>query len=259
MKPICLHDRDEIEQFLRQNHYLNLYALGDLDDFFWQYTTWYGYREADKIQEIALVYTGTDYPVLLALTDHAPTSMQALLQAITPFLPRRFYSHLTDNLLTALTPAYTAENHGRYYKMALTDRAPMSTIDTRAVIQLTPHDLTELTEFYAASYPGNWFDSRMLETGQYYALRHGAELVCVAGIHVYSPRYKVAALGNITTRPNFRGRGLATQVTAKLCQILATETNHIGLNVRADNAAAISCYQKLGFEQCAIYYEYAFE
>jgi len=259
MKPICLHDRDEIEPFLRQNHYLNLYALGDLDDFFWQYTTWYGYREAGQLQEIALVYTGTDYPVLLALTDRQPDSMQILLRNIVSFLPRRFYSHLTDNLLTALTPTYQAENHGQYYKMALSNLASISAIDTRAVIQLTPHDLVELTEFYAASYPGNWFDSRMLETGRYYGLRHGAELACVAGIHVYSPRYKVAALGNITTHPNFRGRGLATQVMAKLCQILATETNHIGLNVRADNAAAISCYQKLGFEQCAIYYEYAFE
>jgi len=41
MKAVCLHDKSAIEQFLRRNTWLHLYELGDLDEFFWQYTTWY--------------------------------------------------------------------------------------------------------------------------------------------------------------------------------------------------------------------------
>ena len=45
-----------------------------------------------------------------------------------------------------------------------------------------------------------------------------------------------------------RGRGLARRVTAGLCRLLRAEIDVIGLNVRAENAAAIACYQSVGFQ-----------
>lgn len=70
----------------------------------------------------------------------------------------------------------------------------------------------------------------------------------MAGVHVYSPAKRVASLGNIATRPDARGRGLAGRLTAALCRLLQDEIDVIGLNVRADNAAAIACYRGVGFE-----------
>jgi predicted GNAT family acetyltransferase len=100
----------------------------------------------------------------------------------------------------------------------------------------------------------------MLQTGFYYGVRRGPDLVSVAGVHVYSRPYQVAALGNITTRPDARGRGLATAATARLCQeLLRAGVEHVGLNVKADNRAAIACYEKLGFERVAGYGEYTVE
>jgi predicted GNAT family acetyltransferase len=100
----------------------------------------------------------------------------------------------------------------------------------------------------------------MLETGFYYGVRRGAVPVSVAGVHVYSPRYKAAALGNITTRRDVRGHGLATIATARLCQeLLRAGIEHVGLNVQADNRSAIACYTKLGFERVADYGEYTVE
>jgi hypothetical protein len=63
-------------------------------------------------------------------------------------------------------------------------------------LPLTLSDSNELEEFYRVSYPGNWFEPYTLETGCYYGIRHGASLISVAGVHVYSQHYKVAALGN---------------------------------------------------------------
>ena len=117
----------------------------------------------------------------------------------------------------------------------------------------------ELEALYNVSYPGNWFDPRMLETGCYYGIRNGRSLVCVAGIHVYSPRYRVAVLGNVTTHPDFRGRGLGTAACAILCKELLREVDHVGLNVKADNSSAIACYERLGFERIATYEEYSLE
>jgi predicted GNAT family acetyltransferase len=123
--------------------------------------------------------------------------------------------------------------------------------------RLSRTDLAEVTEFYQRSYPGNWFDPRMLETGQYFGLREQGALVSVAGVHVYSPQYRVAALGNIATLPDCRGQGFARRVTAAVCRSLLSSVDYIGLNVKADNSPAIRCYQRLGFETVTSYGEFA--
>ena len=252
---VSLHDRDTIAAFLRRSPALHLYELGDLDDFFWPYTTWYALQVQGQVQGLALQYTGTALPVLLAVGEDDLEPMRRLLQSLVDFLPRRFYAHLSPGLVTALAPAYRAESHGLHLKMVLSGRAALNQIDTTGVVQLGPADQPALEEFYQASYPGNWFDPRMLQTGYYMGLRRGEEWVSVAGIHVYSPRYRVAALGNITTHPHFRGQGLATKVTARLCQALLETVETVGLNVKADNLSAISCYERLGFERVAEYEE----
>jgi predicted GNAT family acetyltransferase len=99
----------------------------------------------------------------------------------------------------------------------------------------------------------------MLETDQYFGIREAGCLVSVAGIHVYSSEYKVAALGNIATAPSFRNKGYGRQVTAKTCQSLLKNVCHVGLDVKADNDTAISCYKRLGFEVVASYGEYMVE
>nr|WP_277875856.1 GNAT family N-acetyltransferase [Trichocoleus sp. FACHB-90] len=143
--------------------------------------------------------------------------------------------------------------------MALTNSSYLESIDTSAVIPVSVSQGRELEELYGVSYPSNWFEPRMLETGYYYGLRRGETLVSVAGVHIYSQQYRVAALGNVTTHPQFRGLGLATAVCARLCQELLRHVDHIGLNVLAGNRSAIACYEKLGFEQIATYGEYSLE
>lgn len=129
-------------------------------------------------------------------------------------------------------------------------------VDAATLAALTRADLADVAELFTASYPGNWFDPRMLDTGQYLGARIGGHLCAVAGVHVYSEAYGVAALGNITTRPEHRGKGLAGLVTGALCRRLRHGVDWIGLNVHAENAAAIACYRRLGFARVADYGEY---
>ncbi|MCH7664148.1 MAG: GNAT family N-acetyltransferase, partial [Chloroflexi bacterium] len=67
--------------------------------------------------------------------------------------------------------------------------------------------------------------------------------------------YKAAALGNISTHPDHRNQGIGTIVTAALRKKLLGTVDTIGLNVKSDNAAAITTYKKLGFEVVATYHE----
>lgn len=185
--------------------------------------------------------------------------MHDLLQAIARLLPKQFYAHLSKDLITVFASEYKIKSHGTYYKMALTNSSYLNTFDTSAVIPLADSNLKDLKELYARSYPDNAFNPRMLETGYFYGIKQDENLLSVAGVHVYSLQYKVAALGNITTHPQFRGRGLAKVVCAKLCQELLQTVTHIGLNVKVDNKSAIACYSQLGFEPIATYGEYSLE
>jgi RimJ/RimL family protein N-acetyltransferase len=256
---ICLHDRDAIAARLRRDPLLHLYAIGDLDDFFWPYTYWYGLAAGSDLRQVILCYTGAPLLILHALTSESSDGMRALLRSILHLLPRRIYTHLSADLIDVFADDYRIEPHGAYNKMALTDSARLDEVDTSSAIRLTHADLAELRALYDVAYPGSWWDPRMLETGHYYGVRQDGELLSVAGVHVYSPYYRVAALGNITTHPRARGRGLATLATAKLCQELRRSVDQIGLNVRADNAGAIACYTKLGFTKSGAYWEYALE
>ncbi len=256
MNPIRLHDRDEIEKFLRRNVFLHLYGLGDLDDFFWPHTRWYGLRGGGELRSIALLYKGISPPVLLALTGDDDGFLEELLRSLIETLPRRFYCHLSPPMEAVLGESFELTSHGLHYKTALREPELLSEVDTSAVTPLTMDDLDELLELYEASYPNHSFDPRMLLTKQYYAVRYDGRVISAGGVHVYSPRYRVAALGNICTHPDWRGQGCARAVTAKVCESLSATTDHIGLNVKVDNAPAIRCYRKLGFVTVAEYGEY---
>ena len=252
MKAQLLRDKHLIESALRRNTPLHLYELGDLDDFFWDHTIWYA---DDPSGEIVLIYNGANPPVLLALTDD-PARMRTLLHATRPHLPQNFYAHFSGDLADVFADDHQIDSHGLHLKMSLTAINEVDTVNASEAFNLTSNDLVEIKTLYEVSYPGNWFDERMLETGMFFGTRREKKLVSIAGVHVYSPRYRVAALGNITTHPDFRGQGLAMICTAKLCQELRPHVDHIGLNVLASNESAVTCYKKLGFEEVARYGEY---
>ncbi len=260
MKAVCLHDKDTIETFLRGNVFLNIYSLGDLDDFFWPYTTWYALTDSAGIRAIALMYTGGSLPCLHALAeDDKAVYAEDLLRCLIPILPRRFDAHLISGSESILSENYNLRPYGRQDRMALTDKSRLSNFDTSQVENLSMSHLSEIMSLFEKAYPGDFFEPRMLETKQYYGIRQSGALVSVAGVHVCSAYYRVAALGNITTHPDYRDRGYGRMVTARVCKSLLNKIDHIGLNVKADNTGAIRCYEKLGFEAIGSFGEFEVE
>jgi GNAT superfamily N-acetyltransferase len=256
---ITLHDRDRIEAMLRRDTWLNLYGLGDLDTPFWDHTSWYARLHPGEPEALALLYSGLELPTLLALGTRERPQLAELLRSLVRLLPLQVYGHLSPGLAQVLEPHYHLTSHGLYLKMALTDPSRLDGIDTSDVESLKQEHADELVRFYDAAYPGHWFEPVMLATGWYYGIRSSDGLVSAGGIHVYSARYRVAALGNVATLPDQRRRGLSTRVTAHLCRELLARVKYVGLNVRADNQPAIHAYRRLGFEEVAQYEEWMAE
>src|SRR5690606_5047552 len=139
------------------------------------------------------------------------------------------------------------------FKLVLTKN--ISRAEEPRVRRLSIKDLPAIEQLYATAYPDNWFNSRMLLSGKYFGYFVDDIPVGVAGIHVYSAEYKVAALGNITTHPHFRKRGIGKILTQTLCYDLQKDVDVIGLNVRSDNSYALQLYKSLGFEIAGTYEE----
>jgi RimJ/RimL family protein N-acetyltransferase len=258
MGVVPLTDKTRIEAFLRKNPELHLYSLGDLDDFFWPQTTWYGWQANGRLQDIVLIYAGTGLPTVVGITEQLGRMVKRM-RAIIPLLPPRFYAHLSPGVENAFRGTHRFDAHGPHYKMALRDASRLARVDCSAAVRLEQQDLDDLVRLYEESYPGNWFDPRMLRTGQYFGLRSDHRLISAAGVHVYSRQYRVAAIGNVVTHPAHRNKGYGTLVTARLCRSLREQVEHIGLNVKADNDAALACYRGLGFEVVAPYGEFTIQ
>ena len=252
---VDLDDRELLASTLRRNAAAHVYELGDLDDFDWPHTVWFGWGSESRLEEVALLYTQPRIPVLIAIADPPARAMTELLAEITWSLPSVLYAHASPGLLETLAERYSVDDPAPHLKLALTqtDLLEQHALTTEI---LTRDDLAEISTFYDSAYPGTWFVPRMLDTGRYVGVRRDGRLACIAGVHVYSPTWRVAALGNVATLPELRGQGLARGACASLCQLLLRDgIATIALNVRADNASAIASYTRLGFEPVAEYVE----
>jgi ribosomal protein S18 acetylase RimI-like enzyme len=247
---IEVRDRAQLRALLRDDPRLHVYELGDLDDRFWPFTRWFVHGTA-----VALLYSAADPPVLAAFGP----GRAELLGEVAAHLPARVYAHLSPGLATALAPRLRSVSHGAYLKMALADTARVRAIDAARATVLGPGDAAELVAFYKDAYPTSWFDARVLATGCCTGVREHGRLVAAAGVHVMSATERVAAIGNVAVAVDHRGRGLSTVVTAATCQRLLRDVDVVGLNVKADNAAARACYTKLGFVDVAPYEEHQLE
>jgi GNAT superfamily N-acetyltransferase len=247
-----LGERAEIERFLRRSAPAQLYALADLDEPFWPDTRWFGTRDArGELDAVCLVLEKLALPIVSAVAEPSHSPTLALLRELRPHLPGRFFVNCPLGYESAFSESHEITPTGEYLKMTLPDSAGLERFERPGIERLGPSDAGELEEFYAkrAFAPGErlgFYERYMLEF-PWFGLREAGELCAVAGVHVFSERYGVAALGNVATAPSRRGRGLARAVCARLARELAARVPLVGLNVAAKNAAARRCYEALGF------------
>lgn len=249
-------NRNKISKFLMRDPANKIYLIGDLDPFYFPRTKWFAKINAHEIEELAMLYEGDVATTLLAFPDGDVMNTVGLLENIAPQLPQEFYAHLSCGIMKKLKSFTSSKDFGRHLKMLLKEPDKLRYDTEEEIRRLNFDDEQNLFKLYERHYPGNYFDKRMLETGKYFGYFESDELIGVAGIHVYSPVMKVAALGNIVVAGEQRGKGICRKLVGTLCKDLLKTADIIGLNVHSENHSAISCYKRCGFEVIGEYEEY---
>ncbi|HEU5327326.1 MAG TPA: GNAT family N-acetyltransferase [Thermomicrobiales bacterium] len=200
------------------------------------------------------------HPSFNSLIPHgAAAGIAAILaQANTAgALPQETFALAQAEQLAALARWYDfLDGRHEMLRMAVdagTFRAPAERL--ARVERLGAADLEALRDLYAA-YPESAFTADQLQLGVFYGVHDGAALVAAGGTHVVAPRYAIAAVGNVFTRPAARGHGYARAITAAVtAELLTTTCRDIILNVAVENAAALHVYASLGFHPHCRYWE----
>lgn len=242
-QPARLTDKSDIRHRLNKDREWSLYALADLDDGMYEHTEWWGCGES-----IALVFRALTIRPIFLLADE--DGCRELLQV----LPEpRGYLNIKPELLDAAAGVYEYRERHEMIRMFLDE----SVHHEDSAELLGPADREDIEELFATGNGGGTgFAAFQLQTGLFRGIRKNGELLAAGGVHIVSESESVAGVGNIFTRPDARGRGLAQKVTSSIVAALRhAGIRTIGLNVEHTNTPAIRAYERVGFRSRFRYYE----
>jgi len=274
MQAESTRDLERVRAVLQRDAITTAYMLGDLDPVYAPYCQWWIARAAGSggsagsgesggpSGDVAVlqVYTGLSAPVVL--THGTAEGVAAIVAAFRDDLPGRAHVHLDPTHHPVLEAHFHFERVRPMMRMGLRSSELASDMPApgsgyEPITRLGHRDTGDIVAL-SAFYPDSFFEPHQLSSGHYYGIRtSGArELVSVAGLHILSRTDGLAALGNIVTHPEHRGRGLSTACTAHLSRALRDEgIPLLVLNVQHDNVHARRIYEKLGFREHATYLE----
>ena len=237
-----LTDKDAIRAILQCDPAWCVYALGDLSPEMFPKTEWF-------TPDLTLVLK--DYGTSILFAMGSGSVREALDHVTWPV-----HLQVQADGLQAVTRLATVEQVKTMWRMTWAGDRTIGG-HTRAT-RLGEADVAAIERLYADGEPSgeapDFFYPAMVGRGVFFGVYEGPELVAAAGTHLLSRDEGAAAIGNIYTRRDRRGRGFGRIVTTSVMRELAS-VETVGLNVRADNAAAIGLYESLGFVRHCEFYE----
>jgi len=236
-----LTDQSQLLAYLETDRLYAAYAIGDLEPEMAEQCTWAGAVEAGRIRALALHFRGLAIPALFLMGE--PDGLRAIFERT--LRSERVYFTCLDAHLPVTREFYRWDYEEPMWRMAVSAAAFRPTGGDCA--RLAPGCADQLMALFALG-GGDAFTPAQMAQGVFYGILVDGRPVAVAGTHLVSPTYRVAAVGNVFTHPDFRGRGYGTSATsAVVAELLRGGIQDIVLNVSQANAGAIRVYERLGF------------
>lgn len=238
-----LTDKSQILAYLEADRAYAAYAIGDLEPGLYEQCSWLGAERDGVLESLALCYHGMTPPAFFLMgTTHGLRVALA-----EQFWPHRVYFTCLQEHLPVTQEFFAWDRVVFMWRMVLDpSRFQASKSDC---VRLGPANVDQLLRLYSLG-GADAFSTYQLQQGVFYGVRVRGSLVAAAGTHLVSPTYGVAAVGNVFTHPECRGRGYGAATTAAVVHdLLQYGIGDIVLNVDQSNAAAIRLYERIGFER----------
>jgi ribosomal protein S18 acetylase RimI-like enzyme len=235
-------DRRLLREFLEADRLLAAYALCDLDEREFGRTRWGIAFESGVPVALALEYSGLAPQPLFVMGD--ADGVAAVLRDV--IRPRTAFLAALPEQLVAVDRLYRIDPGPPMVRMWV-DRSSFQPAPGPAA-RLLPAEIGDLNRLYNLGFTA-WLPAAAIAQGVYYGIRIGGRLVAAAGTHVVSPDARLAAVGNVMTHRDYRGRGYAKVTTSAVTQELLRSCDQVILNVRSDNPPALAAYRRLGYRE----------
>lgn len=237
---------EHILTLLEQDRTWSAYAIADLEPRHRPHSTWFANRSC-----VVLIYNGFTPGVLFTLGP-----AKGLDELFSQIPLGDYVFTLQPESREALGERLKVKFELEMWRMVL-DRTKFHPIPGAEVEELDLRDLEDLQMLFGeyADQP-DAFTPSQLEQGVFFGVRDGSDLVSVAGTHVLSSQYRLAALGNVFTRPDHRDKGLGTRVSSCVVEkLISLGIDTIVLNVAKQNHPAVKSYTRIGFQPHCSYLE----
>ncbi len=242
-------DRKKLEAILRRDPIWGGYGLADLDDAVFARTRWL--LSDDDGSAIALIYEFDGHQTVITYGEAEPAAVIIGELQIQGTCDLHLPVHHRESVGSLFEGRFEP-----YVRMGVPihDFRPVLLPRDLEVKQLGAEHLEEVMALQE-HYPDTAFQPGHLREELYIGGYHDERMVTMAGTHVCSEAYRVAAVGSVVTDPKIRGQGLGTAITSALCCRLLSQVELIVLNVGAENPSAQRVYGKLGFTPACDYFE----
>ena len=245
---------DIVRSRLDRDREWSAYAIGDLAPGLVEHCEWRGAE--DPSDALVLIFRGFSPSIVFAMG-----STRELRPLFAEVVDQELSLHLRADGVAALSGVYTTNSLRPMLRMTLRpDAFRPAGDDLPRSSRIDESHLAAVTALYADGEPRGqaptFFSPAMLRQGTFHGVWEGDELIAIAGTHLYSAELGVCTIGNVYTRGDCRGRGLAARVTSDVVtHALNNGVATIVLNVGADNTAAQRVYERLGFAGYGEFFE----
>jgi ribosomal protein S18 acetylase RimI-like enzyme len=225
------------------------YALADIDQPEIEGARWWIARRDGEIAAVVMVVEGLPFRPCFA--TGASDGLAAIFR--DAIREPRVLLATPPRSRGAIEMTYRFERVDHMRRMNVNIQRFRSRIN-QEVRRLRPEDLDAVIELYGHA-SRTYFTPERMRREIYYGVYQADVLVSAAGTHVRSAKSGIAAVGNVLTRLAYRGRGMARSCTSAVTETALEEHRDVVLNVREDNAPAISVYERLGYQTHGLFIE----
>ena len=233
-------DRGLLRAFLEQDRLRAAYAICDLEEREFARSKWGIASRGGEPIAVVLEYGGLTPQPLFVMGDGE--GIVAVLREV--IRPRLVYLAADEMLLTQIDRVYRIDPGPQMLRMWVNRQMFRPVVGP--ALRLSTSEIVDVNRLYGLGFSG-WLPAEAIANGVYYGVRSRRPAGGRGRHPRHQPEGKLAAVGNVMTHPDFRGRGYAKQTTSAVTQELLRSCDDVVLNVRADNPPALAAYRTLGY------------